>query len=88
MYGRFGLRVERFKTDGERVSPDDAVLRIQGDAKDLLPLERVGLNLIQRMSGIATAARRLKDLIHSRAPETFVGSLGTEKCINFLAPQT
>ena len=72
LYGRFGLSVEPFKADGERVSPDDAVLRIQGNSKDLLRLERVGLNLIQRMSGIATATRRLQDLVQSRAPETCV----------------
>ena len=72
LYSRFGLRVDRLKADGERARPDEAVLRIQGDSKDLLRLERAGLNLIQRMSGIATATRRLQDLLHSRAPETFV----------------
>ena len=72
LYGRFGLSVERLKADGERVHPDEAVLRIQGSSKDLLQLERVGLNLIQRMSGIATATQRLQELVHSRAPGTFV----------------
>lgn len=72
LYGRLGLTVERFKADGERVRPNEAVLRIRGDSKGLLRLERVSLNLIQRMSGIATATRRLQDLVHSRAPETFV----------------
>jgi len=72
LYGRVGLSVERFKADGERVSPEEAVLGIRGDSKDLLRLERVGLNLVQRMSGIATATRRLQELVQSRAPETFV----------------
>jgi len=72
LYSRFGLSVGRLRADGERVRPDEAMLRIQGNAKDLLRLERVGLNLIQRMSGIATATRRLQDLVHSRAPETSV----------------
>ncbi len=72
LYSRFGLRVDRIRADGELVCPDEAVLRIQGDSRDLLRLERAGLNLIQRMSGIATATRRLQDLVHSRAPETFV----------------
>lgn len=72
LYGRFGLSVERFKADGERVNPDEAVLQIQGDSKDLLRVERAGLNLIQRMSGIATATRHLQDLVHSCAPETSV----------------
>jgi nicotinate-nucleotide pyrophosphorylase (carboxylating) len=72
LYARSGLTVERLKSDGQRVLPDEAVLRIQGSSKDMLHLERVCLNLIQRMSGIATAAHRLQDLLHSRAPEIFV----------------
>ncbi|HEX2713950.1 MAG TPA: carboxylating nicotinate-nucleotide diphosphorylase [Candidatus Acidoferrales bacterium] len=72
LYDRFGLSVERFKADGERVNPDEAVLQVRGDSKDLLRVERLGLNLIQRMSGIATVTRHLQDLAHSRAPETSV----------------
>jgi len=72
LYSHFGLSVERLKADGERVRPDEAVLRIQGNSKDLLRLERVGLNLIQRMSGIATATQHLGELMNSRAPGTFV----------------
>ena len=72
LYRRFGLSVDRPKADGERVRPDEAVLRIEGSSKDLLQLERVGLNLIQRMSGIATATQRLQELVSSRAPGTFV----------------
>ncbi len=72
LYGRTGLRVERLTADGERVRSDEAVLRIQGNAKVLLQLERVGLNVIQRMSGIATATRRLRELVNSRSPGTAV----------------
>ena len=72
LYRRFGLSVDRLKADGERMRPDEAVLRIEGSSKDLLQLERVGLNLIQRMSGIATATQRLQELVSSRAPGTFV----------------
>jgi nicotinate-nucleotide pyrophosphorylase (carboxylating) len=72
LYARSGLTVERLKADGQRVLPDETVLRVQGSAKDMLHLERVCLNLIQRMSGIATAVHRLQDLLHSRAAETFV----------------
>jgi nicotinate-nucleotide pyrophosphorylase (carboxylating) len=72
LYSRFGLSVERLKVDGERVGPDEAMLRVQGNSKDLLQVERVGLNLIQRMSGIATATHRLQELVNSRAPGTFV----------------
>jgi nicotinate-nucleotide pyrophosphorylase (carboxylating) len=53
------------KRDGERVAPGDIVLRLEGHESKLLALERVGLNLLQRMSGIATssdcAARRVRN---------------------------
>jgi len=40
--------------DGERIEPGQVIARIEGDAAALLQAERVSLNLLQRMSGIAT----------------------------------
>lgn len=40
--------------DGEQVGPGTVIARIAGDASPLLQGERVALNLLQRMSGIAT----------------------------------
>ncbi|MGM0681506.1 MAG: carboxylating nicotinate-nucleotide diphosphorylase [Thermodesulfobacteriota bacterium] len=40
--------------DGSRVEAGDTIFRVQGPALDLLRAERVGLNIIQRLSGIAT----------------------------------
>jgi nicotinate-nucleotide pyrophosphorylase (carboxylating) len=47
------------KSDSERVEPGDTLLRAAGPRARLLSLERAGLNLVQRMSGIATATRAL-----------------------------
>ena len=49
------------KQDGEAMRPGDVLLRAEGDEMQLLALERVGLNLVQRMSGIATAIRCLQE---------------------------
>ncbi len=40
--------------DGTRTSPDMVLLRVKGPVVDLLKAERVALNLLQRLSGIAT----------------------------------
>jgi len=40
--------------DGRKVSPGDVLLTVSGPVIDLLKAERVALNLLQRMSGIAT----------------------------------
>ncbi len=55
----FGIsRSSRLK-DGSRLRKGDVVLNITGDASALLTLERLLLNLLMRMSGIATATSQL-----------------------------
>ncbi len=52
------ITVKIIKPDGERVAPGDAVLRLQGKARALLTGERVALNFLQQLSGIATETAR------------------------------
>ena len=49
--------------DGERVQPGQPVAEIAAAARALLTGERTALNIICRLSGIATATRRLVDLV-------------------------
>jgi len=42
------------KKDGETVRPGEQIFSAQGPVRDLLSAERVALNLVQRLSGIAT----------------------------------
>jgi len=48
------VEIERFVNDGRRVQGDDILLKISGPARALLSAERVALNFVQRLSGIAT----------------------------------
>jgi len=57
------LRIERVCNDGAQVSRGDTVARIEGRARSLLAAERTALNLLSRMSGIATATRALADAV-------------------------
>jgi nicotinate-nucleotide pyrophosphorylase (carboxylating) len=50
-------------TDGDRVSRGDALISITGNARALLTAERVALNLITMMSGVATATRAWVDAL-------------------------
>jgi nicotinate-nucleotide pyrophosphorylase (carboxylating) len=50
-------------SDGARVSTDQAVLEIEGFARAMLSGERVALNFIQRLSGIATLTARFVDAV-------------------------
>ncbi len=49
--------------DGAAVSAGDVVARVEGTAISLLSAERVALNFLQRMSGIATEARRYVEAV-------------------------
>lgn len=54
--------------DGARVSKGDIVFNVSGPARSLLTIERLVLNCMQRMSGIATRTSRLTRLIeHTKA---------------------
>ena len=58
-----GVRIERLCADGARVARGETVARINGRARSVLAVERTALNLLCRMSGVATATRALADAI-------------------------
>jgi nicotinate-nucleotide pyrophosphorylase (carboxylating) len=58
-----GVRFRELANDGARVSEDHAVLEIEGSARAMLSGERVALNFIQRLSGIATLTARFVNAI-------------------------
>ncbi|SEA83427.1 nicotinate-nucleotide pyrophosphorylase (carboxylating) [Thalassobacillus cyri] len=67
------VEVELFKQDGSEVHAGDAIARAYGNMASLLKGERVLLNLLQRMSGIATLTRkavRNLDSNHTRICDT------------------
>lgn len=52
------IAVEVLAADGARFGAGDALARVQGPARGILRAERVALNLVQRMSGVATLTAR------------------------------
>jgi nicotinate-nucleotide pyrophosphorylase (carboxylating) len=51
------------KSDGDRCAQGDQIAAVSGRARTLLECERVALNFLQRLSGVATAARRFADAV-------------------------
>jgi nicotinate-nucleotide pyrophosphorylase (carboxylating) len=49
------------RQDGERAKDGDCLLQIEGDGRSILKAERVALNFLQHLSGIATLTRRFCD---------------------------
>ena len=51
------------KHDGERCAAGDVIAEVRGPARLLLERERVALNFLQRLSGVATLARQFADAV-------------------------
>jgi nicotinate-nucleotide pyrophosphorylase (carboxylating) len=77
LYRGRGVDVVLEKRDGDPIGPGDTVLLAQGDQTKLLALERVGLNLLQRMSGIASASNRAQKRVRKSGFDTRI--IGTRK---------
>jgi nicotinate-nucleotide pyrophosphorylase (carboxylating) len=68
-----GLELEGHAIDGDRVRPGSELLSVRGDARAILAAERVALNLLGRLSGIATLTARYVAAIegtHARILDT------------------
>ncbi len=57
------IQIKRLVGDGQRVRTGDALLMISGSSRALLSAERVALNFVQRLSGVATATARFVDAV-------------------------
>ena len=57
------LKIEILKKDGEEIFIGDVILKVNGKIRSILAMERLVLNCMQRMSGIATKTKKIKNLI-------------------------
>jgi len=57
------VKIEALVRDGARVQAGDRLLRISGPSRALLSAERVALNFVQRLSGVATATALFVDAV-------------------------
>jgi len=57
------IKIKFYFKDGDRIQRGDKLADISGPAKELLMGERLALNYIQRMSGIATETAKYQDAI-------------------------
>lgn len=64
------------RQDGERAQDGDCLLQVEGDGRSILKAERVALNFLQHLSGIATLTRRFCDAVR-RYPVTILDTRKT-----------
>ena len=63
VFRRLGVDATERMNDGQWVAAGAPVLLLEGPTRGILAGERLALNLVARMSGIATATRELSDLV-------------------------
>lgn len=68
LFSHFSVSVNPDKKDGDVVSTGNILLSLEGSAKTVLLVERTALNIIGRMSGIATQTRKLGAIVHEKNP--------------------
>ncbi len=66
------LEMEVFIRDGEHVKPGDVAFVVKGKSQSLLQTERLMLNIMQRMSGIATMTHRYQQALIDAGTKTRV----------------
>ena len=69
-----GLKVKAEVTDGSALRKGQEMMKISGDAQAVLSVERTILNLISRMSGIATATTKLKEKLRKAHAKTIIAA--------------
>lgn len=77
MFLEYGIEIISSKDDGDAIKKGDILLEIEGNARRILLLERTALNLLMRMSGVATVTNRIVAKVNDANPKVRVA--GTRK---------
>ena len=73
-FSRLGANLEIIRKDGEEVKKEEIVARVKGKLRSILAGERLALNMISRMSGIATETRKLVDMCRKINPDVKIAA--------------
>jgi len=74
LFEHFGVTVRERSADGRAVAPGTVLLDLDGPARAILLVERTALNIIGRMSGIATRTREAVEAVREVSPDVRVAA--------------
>ena len=74
LFSHFGIAVSPGLSDGEACGAGALVMALEGDAEGILLVERTALNILSRMSGIATGTRSLVEQAAGVSPSVRVAA--------------
>ena len=72
-----GLRAKAYVEDGDKIEPGQVLLSVAGNARAILSVERTMLNVLARMSGIATATASMVEEVRKAGAQVRIA--GTRK---------
>ncbi|WP_175060159.1 carboxylating nicotinate-nucleotide diphosphorylase [Thermococcus sp. 2319x1] len=79
LFEHCGVKVKQRVQDGQEVKKGQILMELEGNARKILLVERTALNIIGRMSGVATQTRKLVERIRGINPKVRVA--GTRKSL-------
>ncbi|MDR3222581.1 MAG: carboxylating nicotinate-nucleotide diphosphorylase [Methanobrevibacter sp.] len=82
IFSYYGLNIIALKEDGDNISINDIIMKIEGNAQLILNLERTVLNILMRMSGIATITNQLIKKVNKKI--RIAGTRKTSPGLGFL----
>ncbi len=74
VFDELGVESEPKISDGEKVEKGTVIMAVEGKTRGILASERVALNLLSRMSGIATATKEMKERAEKGNPNVKVAA--------------
>jgi nicotinate-nucleotide pyrophosphorylase (carboxylating) len=74
LFSHFGVEVHTRVNDGDMVRNGDVIVSLSGEAKMILLVERTALNILGRMSGIATRTKKMVTVVSSVNPRCRVAA--------------
>lgn len=77
IFKEFFIQTSLKKLDGDGVYPQEIVMEVEGEARAILSVERTALNLLMRMSGIATLTDSMIKMVREVNPTIILA--GTRK---------
>jgi nicotinate-nucleotide pyrophosphorylase (carboxylating) len=69
-----GLKTRAHVKDGDKIKPGQVLLRVKGNARTILAIERTMLNVLTRMSGIATATASIVEKVRKAGRQVIIAS--------------
>ena len=77
IFNEFSVETSIHKYDGEKLFTNQVIMEVYGDARNILSVERTVLNLLMRMSGIATLTKEM--LLKAKNANSDIIVAGTRK---------